>query len=127
MNLKCRAASEWNSPPWQRRGVPFRCFATFIESRLILHSLRSGGLNSRFISAPSDKSVGRNERRLHSCRLLLDCKARQTHVRPLFTVAAEQRQAHCNGRFGAAASESSSHSKGVPWTTLPLLKSYPTL
>src|SRR5438093_11625277 len=29
---KCREASEWNSPawhPWQRRGVPFGCFATF--------------------------------------------------------------------------------------------------
>src|SRR2546422_206531 len=98
-----------------------------LKCRLILNSLRSGGLNSRFIPAHSDKSVGRIERRLHSCRLLLDCKARQTRVRPLFTVAAEERHAHCHDMFGAAASESSSHSKGVPWTTLPLLKSYPTL
>src|SRR6266571_3028462 len=26
---KCREASEWNSPPLPRRGIPFGCFATF--------------------------------------------------------------------------------------------------
>src|SRR5437773_5442730 len=39
------------TPPLPRRGVPFGCFATFIESRLILNSLRSGDLKEGNIPA----------------------------------------------------------------------------